>query len=345
MSVQPGDITIAITVFDRREFILQAIESVLQQPGAVRVIVVEDCGPDPTLKDFVLERFPRGVAYHRNSRRRGLFDNWNACLDLCTTPWLSILHDDDILLPEWLPAMLRLLEQAPGRGIYFGGNAQIDEGGRITLPPRSEAATDWEPIDLEAFAWNCCHYFPGNLFSVATLRTLGGFQKGSRFAGDWNAWFRLAAEAGGAFTRQPVACSRAIEDTRRGSVRVERSGFDQASTIVQRKRAFARLRRLGRCHDVTVRQMRAEARPRLGVILRHATSFAPRMLGYNLALMRMIRGVSGRYRLWCMAARFISPGMARTISRIWEKAACQKPRAPGDYALREPAPPGGQRAR
>src|SRR5438105_9684751 len=109
-SLSPKDITIAITVYDRRDHISQAIRSALAQrcQEPLRVIVVEDCGPDTGLRDSVLSEFGSQIAYYRNQRRRGLFDNWNACLEACATPWLCILHDDDLLEPSFIESMIEL---------------------------------------------------------------------------------------------------------------------------------------------------------------------------------------------------------------------------------------------
>ena len=74
----PDEITIAVTVYDRRQYLAQAIESALNQTLSVRVIVVEDCGPDPALQGLVQERFGSRIEYFRNSSRRGLFGNLNA---------------------------------------------------------------------------------------------------------------------------------------------------------------------------------------------------------------------------------------------------------------------------
>ena len=99
----PADqITIAVTVFGRRTYLRQAVASALDQTVPVRVIVVEDCGPDPTLEAFVRKEFGSRIEYFRNQRRRGIFGNWNACMDLCQTAWLSILHDDDYLAPGFV---------------------------------------------------------------------------------------------------------------------------------------------------------------------------------------------------------------------------------------------------
>src|SRR4051812_6221590 len=88
--LKPEDITIAVTVFNRTDYILDALQSALDQTTPVKVIVVEDCSPNPRLRETVLARFGNRLTYFRNPSNRGLSDNWNACLEYCDTPWLSI---------------------------------------------------------------------------------------------------------------------------------------------------------------------------------------------------------------------------------------------------------------
>src|SRR5271168_1455616 len=117
MQLRAADITIAITVFNRRDYVLGAMRSALEQTVPVKVIVVEDCGPDKGLRDFIVDEFGSRVEYFRNPRNRGLFDNWNACMEYCRTTWFSILHDDDLLLPDFVEKMLKVAAEAPGRGL------------------------------------------------------------------------------------------------------------------------------------------------------------------------------------------------------------------------------------
>ena len=70
MSVSAEQITIAVTVFNRRKYVKHAVASALNQTAPVRVMVVEDCGPDPGLQDFVRQEFGTRIQY-RNPRRRG----------------------------------------------------------------------------------------------------------------------------------------------------------------------------------------------------------------------------------------------------------------------------------
>jgi hypothetical protein len=72
IAMNPDEITIAVTVFNRRQYLKQAITSALEQTVPVRVIVVEDCGPDLTLRDFVRGLFgARSGTAHIGSYHRG----------------------------------------------------------------------------------------------------------------------------------------------------------------------------------------------------------------------------------------------------------------------------------
>lgn len=44
MALRAEHITITVAVFNQRDFVLEAIHSVLNQTVPVKVIVVEDCG-------------------------------------------------------------------------------------------------------------------------------------------------------------------------------------------------------------------------------------------------------------------------------------------------------------
>jgi glycosyltransferase involved in cell wall biosynthesis len=166
-SLSPDQITIAVTVYDRRQYLLQAVRSALNQTVPVRVMVVEDCGPDPTLQGCVKEQFGSLVEYVHNPRHRGLFGNMNACLELCPTPWLSILHDDDYLAPEFVETMLELHRQFPDGGLYFGGTTMVDENGDSLWEWPSPALPErWRRVTLQDVKWTTPFAFPGQFFKI-----------------------------------------------------------------------------------------------------------------------------------------------------------------------------------
>jgi len=317
---ETSDITIAITVYDRRDYLVQAVSSALEQTlHGHRVLVVEDCGPDPTLHEFILKEFGERITYHRNTRRRGLFDNWNACIEACTTQWLCILHDDDFLEPTYLAAMFELMDACPERALYYGACHTVDRNGTrtITLP----APTKFTPSELPLEQWTnydpVC--FPGQLFKVANARAVGGFRPGSQYCGDWEMWFRLALRGGTASTNRVIANYREHATLGRGTTRVDVSGRKYAYVNLQRKRHAAWLRESGieTRFDREARQCETPMPTRF--LLDHAHGFSPRMLRYNAGLFFLSRAPHLSYRLVQMTVRLLSWRSLQVISLIAQR--------------------------
>ena len=316
MELQPEDITIAVTVYSRREFILDAIQSALDQTRPVKVMVVEDCGPDPTLREFIMNRFGNRIIYIRNPQRRGLFDNWNACLEYCTTPWISILHDDDLLRPGFVEAMLALNRQAPDCPIYFGRSATL-EGTREDLTEPISWQDGWRRLDLGEFADLNPVLFPGQLFSVAASRAVGNFRPISLFTGDWDFWFRMALHGGLAQTAAEVSVVRSHYGADRGTSRVERMGWKWAVDNVQRKRNLAKLAAAKGIHIPFDRRKLLKPCPiPTRYLLRYAHGFSGRMLRYNYWLFVHSTPPHFSYVVFQALVRCVGPRGLRLLSAL-----------------------------
>ncbi len=311
-------ITIAVTVYNRRQFLKQAIRSALDQAVPVRVIVVEDCGPDPALRDFVTGEFGSRVVYVRNPRRRGLFGNWNACLAACPTPWLSILHDDDYLAPGFIETMLDLHRQCPESGLYFGGTEMVSESGELLWEWCSPALPEqWRRVTLHDVKLATPFAFPGQVFRVEDAQAVGGFRETSQYCGDWEMWCKLVARFGGACTHVTVAFSRQHPGWERGTNRVVRSGKEYPLNYVQIKRAFHLLRQTGVAEkiDRIAYQKRRPIPTRF--LLRHGVNLSPRLLSYHRRLLLLSPPPHLGYALFQMAARLFGIWFLRRASQVW----------------------------
>jgi glycosyltransferase involved in cell wall biosynthesis len=318
MDLRADQIAIAVTVYSRSEFVFAAIQSALEQTIPVKVMVVEDCGPDPELQAKIVARFGDRIRYHRNPRNRGLFDNWNACLEYCDTPWLSILHDDDVLHPRFVETMLALNGAAPARSLYFGRAAIIEENGAIRPPPPVAWENGWREMDVAEFADVCTVLFPGQLFPVADVRACGGFRRHSYFTGDWDMWFKLALRGGLAQSAAEVALVRSHYGTDRGSSRVERMGWKWALDNVQRKRN-RRLLKQARGLDLPfdrLKLLKASPIP-TRYMLRYAWAFSPRWLAYNAWLYQQSTPPSRGYAVVQSAMRLTGPKGWLVLAGLW----------------------------
>lgn len=318
-TLSPKDITIAITVYDRRKYISQAITSALAQRcgEGVQVIVVEDCGPDAGLRDAVSKEFGSRIAYHRNQRRRGLFDNWNACLELCTTDWLCILHDDDCLEPTFVESMIELAEAAPGRALYYGLGDAIDAAGASIVKHPTFISFSWHEMPLEDWIQYDPVCFPAQLFNVAAARAVGGFRGTSRYTADWEMWFKLTLASGSAATNRVVATYREHHSIGRGTTAVDISGRKHAYVNMQRKRHIAMLREKTPQPRFDRHMFYKEAPLPSRFILQHGYSFSPQMLRYNAGLLGVSSPPHFSYRLLQLLSR-LSWRSLRMVSHIFQ---------------------------
>ncbi len=320
MDLSPEQITIAVTVYSRREYVLDAIRSALDQTVPVRVMVVEDCGPDPTLRELITSQFGARIRYFRNERNRGLFDNWNACMEYCATEWLSILHDDDLLRPNFVETMLGLAREAPNRALYFGRVSVLTEQSWEKAAPSATWGKPWREIDPVVLADGCFVMFPGQLFRVGSAKEAGGFRQRSYYTGDWDLWFRLALRFGAAQSEREVSSARAHYGIDRGSSRVERMGWKWALDNVQRKR---NLRLLRAAQGIEIHFQRAKGLNLSPMpsryLLRYAEGFSKRWLKYNAWIFVHSAPPHAGYALLQWAVRLLGPKVLRYASMLWNR--------------------------
>jgi glycosyltransferase involved in cell wall biosynthesis len=324
----PDQITIAVTVFNRRQFLKQAVGSAVNQSVPVRVVVVEDCGPDPTLESFVKSAFGSRIEYIRNPRRRGLFGNWNACMDVCATEWLSILHDDDYLAPGFIEAMMELSSHAPGPALYFGQTVIVDEQGQPTDEnPLRPVQGPWQRIGLQDILYLTPFPFPGQLFKTSAAKEAGGFRETSYFCGDWEMWGQLIAREGSAQTAKVVAYKRGHDLWDKGTNAVVRSGRHLPTSFIQQKRVLALLPAHSK---ITFDRAAYHSWNPLSVrfLLRYGASLRPRLLAYHVRLLLLSRPPHWRYALFQQCVRIAGVGFVKRASVVWNRLSNSKKEQP-----------------
>jgi glycosyltransferase involved in cell wall biosynthesis len=317
MVLSAEHITIAVTVFNRRTYLKQAIASALNQSLPVRVIVIEDCGPDSLMEAFVRQEFGARIQYFRNPRRRGIFGAWNACLDYCQTPWISILHDDDYLSAEFASAMLDLNRLAPDCGLYFGQTQLVNESGAPTpVGNRVPMTSPWRRVALADTFATTPFPFPGHLFRVDQARAVGGFRETSQFCGDWEMWSNLVARFGAAQTKAVVAYNRQHFSPGRGCTEIDRNGRLRPLVFVQQKRVLALLRRSGAPARFDRLELLRKEPMSATYLVKRGADLPARLLRYNVGLLIRSRPPSLQYAVFQALTRLFGVPFVKGASQM-----------------------------
>lgn len=107
-------VTIGIPTFRRPDLLAMAIESALSQVcySEYDILILDN---DPTRNcatERLIQRYddPR-ISYFKNECNIGMTGNWNRLFELSRADYLVMLHDDDLLLPEYLMKMMDIVDQ------------------------------------------------------------------------------------------------------------------------------------------------------------------------------------------------------------------------------------------
>lgn len=124
-------ITVAIPTFNRCDLIKDAINSVLKQSYSdFELIVVDNASTDKT-KEVVGKFKDSRIKYFRNKKNIGMMDNWNKCIELSKGEYLTILGDDDKLLPNFLEKSLKVHLDNKNIGFSFSHCNKVDIKGNV----------------------------------------------------------------------------------------------------------------------------------------------------------------------------------------------------------------------
>jgi glycosyltransferase involved in cell wall biosynthesis len=106
-------ITICIPTYKRPRLLKEAIESAINQVTNIpyRIIVVDN---DPDFSNMevldIIKSLNQGnLSYYKNRENLMLYGNLNRCIVLAKTKWAAFLHDDDLLLKNYIETVSGIL--------------------------------------------------------------------------------------------------------------------------------------------------------------------------------------------------------------------------------------------
>lgn len=200
MAVEPRW-TIAVPTYRGALYLAETLRSALAQTDPdFELIVCDDGSTDDTqaiVRDVCGER---ATVYPNDTGRAfGLAGNWNRCVDKASGEWVTILHQDDLLAPDFLREHRRNAVACPDAGLILGPVRMIDAQGR-TIPEsgNDQELGTFEPAVYEAGEF--CRLIvdsnrvrcPGTSLRRDAHQRLGGFDGSWKYVVDWDFWARSA---------------------------------------------------------------------------------------------------------------------------------------------------------
>lgn len=138
MSVQNQKISVCLPVFNGAKYLAEAIESVLAQSYAnFELLIVDDQSTDKS--QAIAQQYAqkdKRVVYWRNETNKGIFANYNECLNRAQGDFIKLFAQDDVLEPNCLSLMLEQLLANQNVLLVASARMVIDENSRQTAIER-----------------------------------------------------------------------------------------------------------------------------------------------------------------------------------------------------------------
>ncbi|NBW83117.1 glycosyltransferase, partial [bacterium] len=128
-------LSIYIPFYRSGSYLKEAVESVQQQTNPHWTLnIMDDCGPEgETVCAWVEGLNDPRICYSRHRENLGMVGNWNSCLNHAQqngAQFITLLHDDDRLLPNYVELMFAQVKLAPEAALYFCDASIIDNFGQ-----------------------------------------------------------------------------------------------------------------------------------------------------------------------------------------------------------------------
>ncbi|OUU51919.1 MAG: hypothetical protein CBC25_04345 [Pelagibacteraceae bacterium TMED65] len=206
-------VSVCIPVYNGERFLLECINSVLEQDfGKFELIIVDNCSTDGT-KDLVQKISDHRIRYFKNNKNIGSLGNFNKCLDLARGKYFMLLPHDDLLLPGALRYFNKSLSNKKVGMVYSAVKIIDAEGAELFS---KTGIGDYQISDMKQSIITFINYFvPVQLAMARTdvLRKVNGFEKKYGLYADIHMWFKVVFEGWMvAYNDKILVCHRAHAD-------------------------------------------------------------------------------------------------------------------------------------
>ncbi len=184
---QQPKVSICIPTYNRKDFLVKTLDSILEQTYKnYEIVIVDDGSTDGTADMIKKLNFP--VTYHRQENR-GDAAARNKLIELAKGKYVTFIDSDDLLLPDSVERMVRIAESAGQDFIVYGPYYRIDKNGRIYGKSKRKLYTGQVTKYLfqTIFVHSC-----GSLFPRSILKDSVAFDTSLKVCSDYDFWLRLS---------------------------------------------------------------------------------------------------------------------------------------------------------
>jgi glycosyltransferase involved in cell wall biosynthesis len=190
ISISSGKkVSICIPTYNRREYLKETINSILDQTYKDYEIVIVDDGSTDGTEQMIKELgIPITYYWQQNS---GDAAARNKLIELAKGKYISFIDSDDLLIPDAIERMMKVIEAENGEVVVYGSYFRIDQNGKIY--GRCKRRLYSGIITRHLFKTILVHAC-GSMFPAEILRESPAFDTSLHICSDYDLWLRLSTK-------------------------------------------------------------------------------------------------------------------------------------------------------
>lgn len=197
-------ISVVIPCYNQGQFLVEAIQSVLEQDYPDKEIIVVNDGSDDNTRE-VANYYRDAIVYIEQSNK-GAAAARNAGIRAAKGEYIAFLDADDVCFPGRLKREAEVLDQRPDVGLVASDAFLINEAGEILGLKSSVSGAPRHPHD---FRWETVWYCPTTSTVMVRRRcfdVIGYFEEIFKRGGgeDWLLWVKMAHDFSMVYLHEPT---------------------------------------------------------------------------------------------------------------------------------------------
>jgi glycosyltransferase involved in cell wall biosynthesis len=198
--VTEATVSVVITCYNQRDYVAEAIRSVLRQSRCDRVkeiIVVDDGSTDGSDRVIAQLAKENNKIVHLAQRNSGVAMARNAAIRVATGEYVALLDGDDVWLPQKLEIQLPSLDRSPALGLVYSDYVALrGPDGADRSPVKARAIFQDDPYALQTLFVHGAAILPSTtIVRRSVYDTCGGFDPELRNNEEVDMWLRIAANS------------------------------------------------------------------------------------------------------------------------------------------------------
>lgn len=188
ISTEPA-VSICIPTYNRKNYLKEAIDSILAQTYKdYEIVIVDDGSTDGT--EEMIKSLNLPIMYHRQPNS-GDAAARNKLIELARGKYISFLDSDDLLMPDAIKRMVCAMETHTGDAIVYGSYLRIDRNGKIYgRCKRNLRSGNITKYLFQTILIHSC----GSMFPRKILKKPVTFDTSLKICSDYDLWLRLSLE-------------------------------------------------------------------------------------------------------------------------------------------------------